>query len=69
MTNAQIPADQRERIAKDMQGRYYAGSSIRNLRDHSGYSYGTVRNLLLSVGTKLRVRGGVKGAKPKKTQA
>ncbi|MFF5968168.1 helix-turn-helix domain-containing protein [Streptomyces collinus] len=43
-----------ERLCAD----YYAGSSIRNLADRTGYAYGTVRNLLLSVGTKLRPRGG-----------
>ncbi|MEV6738618.1 helix-turn-helix domain-containing protein [Streptomyces sp. NPDC051104] len=69
MKYAKIPADQRERIALEMRDRYYRGSSIRNLRDHYGYSYGTVHNLLLSVGTTLRGRGGIKGAKPKKKQA
>ncbi|MEU5498463.1 helix-turn-helix domain-containing protein [Streptomyces griseofuscus] len=69
MTHAKIPADGRERLALDMQARYYAGSSIRNLRDHYGYSYGTVHSLLLSVGTTLRGRGGVKGAKHKRKQS
>ncbi|WP_306192476.1 helix-turn-helix domain-containing protein [Streptomyces sp. MK5] len=68
MTNAKIPADQRERIALAMKKGYVAGSSIRNLRDRQGYSFGTVRNLLLSVDTVLRSRGGVKGPKTKKPQ-
>ncbi|MET8609719.1 helix-turn-helix domain-containing protein [Streptomyces misionensis] len=69
MTHKKIPADQRERIALDMQARYYAGSSIRGLRDHTGYSYGTVHSLLLSVGTTLRGRGGRKGVKPNRKKA
>ncbi|MFI2434735.1 helix-turn-helix domain-containing protein [Streptomyces sp. NPDC018693] len=49
---------ERTAFAERLRAEYYAGSSIRNLADRTGYSYGTVRNLLLSVGTKLRKRGG-----------
>ncbi|MGV9913434.1 helix-turn-helix domain-containing protein [Streptomyces tendae] len=52
--------EQRTAFAERLRTDYYAGSSIRNLADRTGYSYGTVRNLLLSVGTKLRARGGGK---------
>lgn len=52
--------EQRRAFAERLRTDYYAGSSIRNLADRTGYSYGTVRNLLLSVDTKLRARGGGK---------
>lgn len=45
-------------FAEQLKADYYAGSSIRNLADRTGYAYGTVRSLLLLVGTKLRKRGG-----------
>ncbi|KQW13585.1 helix-turn-helix domain-containing protein [Streptomyces sp. Root369] len=44
-------------FAERLRADYYAGSSIRNLADRTGYSYGTVRNYLLAVHTKLRKRG------------
>ncbi|MGW2951597.1 helix-turn-helix domain-containing protein [Streptomyces eurythermus] len=45
-------------FAERLRAEYYAGASIRNLADRTGYAYGTVRNLLLDVDTKLRKRGG-----------
>ncbi|MFF0092778.1 helix-turn-helix domain-containing protein [Streptomyces canus] len=51
---------ERTAFAERLRSDYYAGSSIRNLADRTGYSYGTVRNLLLDVGTVLRKRGGKK---------
>ncbi|MCX4609489.1 helix-turn-helix domain-containing protein [Streptomyces mirabilis] len=48
----------RRAFAERLRAEYYAGASIRNLAERTGYSYGTVRNLLLSVKTKLRKRGG-----------
>lgn len=40
-----------------MQEEYNAGASIRSLFRRHGYSYGTVRNLLLEVDTPLREPG------------
>ncbi|MEU7323327.1 hypothetical protein ABZ682_22670 [Streptomyces griseoviridis] len=42
----------------------YAGSSIRALSDRTGYAYGTVRNLLLSVGTAFRRPAPPEGGRP-----
>lgn len=53
-----LTGDQRAAKALELKRKYYAGASIRNLVDSSGYSYGTVRNLLVSVKTRLRERGG-----------
>ncbi|MFJ3249161.1 helix-turn-helix domain-containing protein [Streptomyces sp. NPDC086782] len=68
MTRSRLDGAERRRIALKMQADYYAGSSLRNLVDRTGWSYGTVRNLLLSVGTDLRKRGGVKGVVPKRNR-
>ncbi|MYR58874.1 hypothetical protein GTY54_22410 [Streptomyces sp. SID625] len=48
----------RTAFGERLRAEYYAGSSIRNLADRTGYAYGTVRTLLLDVGTVLRKRGG-----------
>jgi len=61
-----IPAVRREATALRMQGRYYAGSSIRNLAEHYRLSFGTVRTLLLEVETELRPRGGRRGVRPRR---
>ncbi|WP_328434514.1 helix-turn-helix domain-containing protein [Streptomyces sp. NBC_00425] len=53
-----LRGEQRQAKAEELQAKYYAGSSIRSLADQTGYSYGTVRNLLLLAGTRLRKRGG-----------
>lgn len=52
-----LTGDARTATARQWQADYYAGSSIQNLVDRTGYSYGTVRSLLLLVDTKLRPRG------------
>lgn len=49
---------ERKAFGERLRAEYYAGSSIRNLADRTGYAYGTVRKLLLDAGTKLRKRGG-----------
>ncbi|PWI16058.1 hypothetical protein DI272_19200 [Streptomyces sp. Act143] len=49
---------ERKAFGERLRADYYAGSSIRNLADRTGYAYGTVRKLLLEAGTKLRKRGG-----------
>ncbi|MFJ6561992.1 helix-turn-helix domain-containing protein [Streptomyces sp. NPDC091412] len=66
--NSRLEGADRTKTALKMQGRYYAGSSIRNLADSTGWSYGTVRNLLISVDTEFRKRGGVKGVGPKRNR-
>ncbi|MEV5007266.1 helix-turn-helix domain-containing protein [Streptomyces sp. NPDC055692] len=68
MINNRLEGDDRTKTALKMQADYYAGSSLRNLVDRTGWSYGTVRNLLLSVDTDLRKRGGVKGVVPKRNR-
>lgn len=61
-----VPAERRQKVALDMQARYNAGSSIRNLVAHYGLAFGTVRTLLLEVDTPMRPRGGRKGRRPQK---
>ncbi|MGY3199810.1 helix-turn-helix domain-containing protein [Streptomyces sp. TE5632] len=53
-----LTGEKRTAKAMELKGLYYAGSSIRNLVDETGYSYGTVRNLLREAKTKFRRRGG-----------
>lgn len=60
-----ISGDDRTKLALDLRAKYLAGTSIRSLAASSGYAYGTVRNLLLSVKTPLRKRGGMPGVTPK----
>ncbi|MFM9590783.1 helix-turn-helix domain-containing protein [Streptomyces scabiei] len=50
--------DIRHKLAQDMKKKYDAGQSIRSLAAEYECSYGTVRNYLLSMKTKLRKRGG-----------
>lgn len=61
-----VPAESRQAVGLDMQGDYYAGSSLRNLAARHDMSFGTVRNLLLEVKTTMRPRGGRKGVRPRK---
>ncbi|MEU6595051.1 helix-turn-helix domain-containing protein [Streptomyces sp. NPDC046881] len=53
-----LTGEARQAKALELKGRYYAGSSIRNLADQTGYAYGTVRNLLVLAKAQLRPRGG-----------
>lgn len=53
-----VQPDRREAVGKQMQAKYYAGSSIRGIAASERLAYGTVRQLLLDVKTKLRPRGG-----------
>jgi hypothetical protein len=53
-----LTGEAREAKAQELKGKYYAGSSIRNLVDQTGYAYGTVHNLLALAGTQFRKRGG-----------
>lgn len=55
--NIGLYGEERTRTAQEMRAHYEAGSSIRNLVNRYGWSYGTTRSLLLSAGTKLRKRG------------
>lgn len=48
----------RQAFAERLRAEYYAGNSIRSLVRKTGYSYGTVHNLLVQADTKFRPRGG-----------
>ncbi|MEU1853974.1 helix-turn-helix domain-containing protein [Streptomyces sp. NPDC019990] len=53
-----LTGEARQAKALELKGKYYAGASIRNLVERTGYSYGTVRNLLVLAKTQFRRRGG-----------
>lgn len=55
-----LTGEARTAKALDLQVKYLAGSSIRSLADHTGYSYGLVHKLLLEAKTPLRSRGGAR---------
>jgi hypothetical protein len=52
--NPQVRAE----VRTQLRDRYEAGSSIRDLANEFGLSFGTVRALLLEAGVCLRSRGG-----------
>ncbi|MGN6087829.1 MAG: helix-turn-helix domain-containing protein [Actinomycetes bacterium] len=53
-----ITGDERNQLAGDLQRRYAAGESIRDLAASTGRSYGFVHRILSESGTQLRGRGG-----------
>ncbi len=53
-----VPQDRRREVGLKLKKKYDKGLSIRNLSAESTLAYGTVRLLLLEVGTELRSRGG-----------
>ena len=61
MTGADVSStiDPTERLVADLVARYRAGSSLTELSEHVGRSYGYVRRRLLDAGVALRPRGGI----------
>lgn len=62
--NPRLKGEAREKEALRLQDRYYAGSSVRNLVESSGWSFGTVHNLLAEVDTVMRKQGGQPRLRP-----
>lgn len=56
----QLRGDARTKVAADFAALYRQGDSIRAIVARSGRSYGTVRDLLLEAGVKLRTRAGTR---------
>jgi transposase len=57
----QITGRDRERLTKSVVSKYRKGTSIRELADEHGRSYGFIHRLLVEAGTPLRGRGGSAG--------
>ena len=60
-----ITGNDRDKLAVDLQKKYDAGKSIRELAASTGRSYGFVHRILSESGTTLRGRGGATRGKAK----
>ena len=68
---ARITGSERTKLAGDLKKAYEKGTSIRELADRHGRSYGFIHRVLSESGVQLRGRGGAtrgKAAKAKKTK-
>ncbi|PZS19709.1 MAG: transcriptional regulator [Pseudonocardiales bacterium] len=64
--HSRITGDARDKLAKDLAKKYEKGTSIRDLAESIGRSYGFVHRVLSESGVTLRSRGGA--TRTKKTQ-
>lgn len=55
---ARVIGEERARVARDVRARYDEGTSVRELSEQIGRSYGFVHRLLVESGAQLRARGG-----------
>ncbi len=60
-----ITGAERDKLAGDLQKKYNAGASIRELAAETGRSYGFVHRVLSESGVALRGRGGATRGKTK----
>lgn len=60
-----ITGAERDKLAGDLQKKYNAGASIRELAAETGRSYGFVHRVLSESGVTLRGRGGATRGKTK----
>ncbi|MFI7048986.1 helix-turn-helix domain-containing protein [Streptosporangium sandarakinum] len=58
-----VTGAEREKLKEDLQRRYAAGESMRQLASSTGRSYGFVHRLLEESGVTRRPRGGKRGRK------
>ena len=68
---ARITGSERTKLASDLKKAYEKGTSIRELADRHGRSYGFIHRVLSESGVQLRGRGGAtrgKAVKAKKTK-
>jgi predicted transcriptional regulator len=55
---SRITGTSRSKLADDLKRKYEKGSSIRDLAENTGRSYGFVHRVLCEAGVQLRSRGG-----------
>lgn len=55
---ARVTGEDRRALASELQQKYATGTSIRDLAQETGRSYGFVHRILSESGTQLRGRGG-----------
>ena len=55
---ARVTGQEREQLARSLEGQYLAGASIRELSASTGRSYGFIHRMLSEAGVPLRGRGG-----------
>lgn len=60
-----IRDDERDELREALKVRYQAGSSIRELAEETGRSYGFCNRLLHEANVTLRPRGGARTRRPK----
>ena len=63
---AHVKGAARAKLIKQLARQYLKGKTIRELAEHYGFSYGTLRRLLLEGNVPLRMRGG-RGKRPRKS--